>query len=84
MTPRGTQLGNTVKSSANFIEYKGSPYKNSMKKIELAGLNSDLKDTTNERIREEGGGSVSKQSYAAMSVSSREKIGILESARKTA
>lgn len=84
MTPRG-QLGASLKSSANFIEYKGSPYKNSMKQIQIPGLNTDLKRaTTPDKIREEG--TVSKQSYAAMSISSRDKLGAMgdTTARKTA
>lgn len=76
-----------MRSTANFIEYKGSPYKNSMKKIEIPGLNSDLKGTSSspERAREDG--TVSKQSYAGgVSISSRDKLAALgenTTARKT-
>jgi hypothetical protein len=53
-----------------------------MKKIQIPGLNTDIKGTTPERIREEG--TVSKQSYG-VSISSRDKVGVLnESQRKTA
>jgi hypothetical protein len=56
LTQRGGPSAN-YKTSQNFIEYKGSPYKNSSKKIQIPGLNIDLKGTTPERVREDGNAS---------------------------